>query len=76
MDDVKVTYLVGKESVCCPDAAKALAAKTGETIVPCLGDQKSGCGSTNRLNIARAKYKAAITAIVATEKKATEKSDS
>ena len=76
MDDVKVTYLVGKESVCCPDAAKALAAKTGEKIVQCVGDQKSGCGSSNRLNLARAKYKAAIAAIVAAEKKNTEQSDS
>ena len=75
MDGVQVTYLVGKESVCCPDAAKALAAKTGETIVPCLGDKKSGCASTNRLNIARAKYKAAIAAIVAAEKKETENSE-
>ncbi len=76
MDDVKVTYLVGKESVCCPDAAKALAEKTGEKIVPCVAGQESGCGSTNRLNIARAKYKAAIEAIVAAEQNSAEKSDS
>lgn len=76
MDDVKVTYLVGKESVCCPDAAKALAEKTGEKVVQCVGDQKSGCGSSNRLNLAHAKYRAAIAAIVAAEKKNTEESDS
>ena len=76
MDGVEVTYLVGKEAVCCPDAAKALAEKTGEKIVPCVAGQESGCGSTSRLNLARARYRAAIEALVASEKESAEKSDS
>ena len=42
MDDVKVTYRVGKESVCCPDAAEALAKKTGEKVVQLVAGQQCG----------------------------------
>ena len=76
MDTVQVTYLVGKTSVCCPDKAKALAAKSGEKVVQCVGETKlGGCGLSKRLTVARAKYKAALEAIAATEKKDTEKSE-
>jgi hypothetical protein len=55
MDDVKVTYVVGKESVCCPDAAKALAKKSGEKVVQLVAGQKcGGCSTTTRLSVARA----------------------
>lgn len=71
MDEVKVTYLVGKESVCCPDAAKALAKKSGEKVVQLVAGQKcGGCSTTTRLNLARAKYKAAIEALLAADKTA------
>lgn len=77
MDDVKVTYLVGNESVCCPDEAKALAEKSGEKVVQLVAGQKcSGCSTTTRLNLAHAKYKAAIEALLAADKKNTESSDS
>ena len=75
MDDVKVTYLVGKESVCCPDAAMALAKESGEKVVQLVAGQKcGGCSSTTRLNLARAKYKAAIEALLAADKKNSESS--
>ena len=75
MDDVKVTYLVGKESVCCPDAAKALAKKSGEKVVQLVAGQKcGGCSTTTRLNLARAKYKAAVEALLAADKKNSESS--
>ena len=71
MDTVKVTYMVGKTSVCCPDEAKLLAKKSGDKVIQCIAGQKcGGCGTTNRLTLARAKYKAAIEALLAAEKKA------
>ena len=74
MDDVKVTYLVGEESVCCPDAAQALAKKSGEKVIPVVAGQKcGGCGTTTRLNIARAKYRAAMKALFAADQKNSER---
>lgn len=75
MDSVKVTYLVGKTSVCCPTEAKALAEKTGEKVVQCVGSEKSGCGLTTRLRLAQAKYKAILEAIAASEKKSSENTE-
>ena len=73
MDEVKVTYLVGKESVCCPDAAMALAKKSGEKVVQLVAGQKcGGCSSTTRLNLAHAKFKAAVEALLAADKKNSE----
>lgn len=69
MDDVKITYKVGKETVCCPDAAQALAKKSGEKVVKMVAGQRcGGCSSTTRLSLARAKYKAAIEALLAADK--------
>ena len=75
MDSVQVSYRVGKTSVCCPDAAKALAKKTGEKVVQCVGNDASGCGLTTRLKLAQARYIAIVEAIAASDKKATEKSE-
>ena len=75
MDDVKVTYLVGEETVCCADTAKALAEESGEKVVQLVAGQKcGGCSTTTRLNLARAKYKAAIEALLAVDKKNSENS--
>jgi hypothetical protein len=73
MDDVKLTYLVGEESVCCPDAAKTLAANTGKPVILCVGTDKTPCEITARLNLARAKYLAAVQALAAHEQQAEEK---
>ena len=75
MDDVKVTYQVGKESVCCPDAAKELAKQSGEKVVKLVaGKNCGGCSSTTRLSLAHAKYKAAVEALLAADKKQAEDS--
>lgn len=75
MDSVQVTYLVGKTSVCCPNEAKAIAKKTGEKVVQCVGNEKSGCGLTTRLRLAQARYVAIVEAIAASDKKATTESN-
>lgn len=68
MDEVKVTYQVGGESVCCPDAAKTLAKESGKKVIQLVAGQKcGGCGTTTRLAVARAKYKAAIEALLAAD---------
>ena len=73
MDNVKVTYMVGKETVCCPDAAKALAKESSEKVIQLVAGQKcGGCSSTTRLNLARAKYKAAIEALLAADQENSE----
>lgn len=74
MDGVQVTYMVGKQSVCCPDAAKAMAKKSGEKVVQMVaGKACGGCGTTTRLAVAHAKYKAAIEALLAADKTNEEK---
>ena len=75
MDSVQVTYLVGKTSVCCPNEAKAIAKKTGEKVVQCVGKEASGCGLQTRLRLAQARYLAIVEAIAASDKKATENSE-
>lgn len=78
MDEVKVTYRVGDQSVCCPDEAKSLAKESGEKVVQLIAGQKcgGGCGSTTRLSIAHAKYKAAIQALLAADTKTPKNSES
>ena len=69
METIQVSYRVGKETTCCPDAAKALAQKSGEKVVPVIaGKACGGCSTTTRLNLARAKYTAAVEALLAAEK--------
>ena len=73
MDTIKVSYRVGEETTCCPDAAKALAEKSGEKVVKVVaGKACGGCSTTTRLNLARAKYKAAVEALLASDKDAGE----
>jgi len=63
MAKVKLTYLVGDEECHCPVEAGKLAEKSGKEKVFVVGDQKTRCEKTARLNLARAKYKAAIQAM-------------
>lgn len=69
MDKVQVTYLVGEKECHCPNEAKALAVKTKAKTQFVVAGEKTCCSVQSRLNVARAKYKAAVEAVVATEKK-------
>lgn len=60
MDEVKMTYLVGETTCSCPMKAGALAKEQGAEKQFVVGDTKTCCEHTARLNLARAKYKAAV----------------
>lgn len=66
-DAVAMTYVVGKESCNCPVQAKELASKSGEKTTYVVNGEKTECEMTARLNLARAKYKAAVEALVKLE---------
>lgn len=63
MDEVRMTYLVGEKSCCCPAEAKQLAETSGEPTVYVVAEEKTACDLSARLNLARAKYKAAVVAL-------------
>lgn len=64
MDSVAISYKVGDKSCSCPVEAKALAtAKSAKTLFV-VGTDETECEQTARLNLARAKYKAALMAMV------------
>ena len=64
MDVVAISYKVGEKSCSCPVEAKALAAadKKAKTLFVVAGEETE-CEQTARLNLARAKYKAALMAM-------------
>jgi hypothetical protein len=64
MAKVKFTYLVGDKECSCPLQAGQLAKESGKEKLFVVGEEKTCCEKTARLNLARAKYKAAITAMV------------
>ena len=68
--DIKMSYMVGKESACCPASAQALAKKHGEKVTFVVAGKETCCNHTARLNLAKAKYEAAVKALVAAEKTA------
>jgi len=70
MDKVRFTYLVGDKECHCPIEAKQVGEKTGKERLYVVGDEKTGCSVTARLNLARAKYKAAVLALVQADAKA------
>jgi len=64
MARVKLTYLVGEKECGCPVEAAKLAKESGKDKLFVVGEEKTACEKTARLNLARAKYKAAIEAMV------------
>ncbi len=57
---VQVSYKVGEEECHCPNKAKSLAAESGEKVTYVVNDQETCCPTSNKLNVARAKYQAAL----------------
>ena len=62
MTKVRMTYLVGEKSCNCPVEAKKLAKDSGSATRYVVNSEKTECEYTARLNLARAKYKAAVQA--------------
>jgi len=62
VESVNMSYLVGEESCNCPMKAKELAAG-GAELKYVVGEEETCCEMTARLNVARAKYKAAVEAL-------------
>jgi hypothetical protein len=63
MDSVAVSYKVGDKSCHCPIEAKTLAAEKKVKQVFVVDNEETECEHTARLNLARAKYKAALLAM-------------
>lgn len=63
MDAVKVSYVVGDKTCHCPNEAQALAEASGAKRLFVVGGEKTPCEITSRLNLARAKYRAAVEAL-------------
>lgn len=72
MGEVQLTYMVGEEECHCPIKAGQLAEQSGEKKQFVVGEEATCCEQTARLNLARAKYKAAVTAMVEAQKPAEE----
>ena len=68
--DIKMTYKVGTESTCCSKTAAELAKKSGGNTTYVVGDAECGCNYEARLNLAKAKYAAAVKAIASADAKA------
>ncbi len=67
-DSIAMTYLVGEKSCDCPVEAKEIATQSGEKTIYVVNGEKTECEMTARLNLARAKYKAAVESLVKAEK--------
>lgn len=64
MAKVAFTYQVGDKKCSCPIEAGRLSKDTGKEKLFVVGDTKTTCEKTAKLNLARAKYKAAVEAMV------------
>ncbi len=67
-DEVQMTYAVGETECNCPKKAAALADASDAEKMYVVGEEKTCCEMSARLNLARAKYKAAVQALAANEK--------
>ena len=65
VDKVNMNYLVGEKTCSCPHEADALVKSTEAEKFFVVGEEKTSCEKTARLNLARAKYKAAVQALAA-----------
>jgi hypothetical protein len=76
MDKVAMTYMVGEKSCNCPVEAEKMAKDSGDVTLFVVGQEKTACQVTARLNLARAKYKAAVVAMMQNASDTTETSAS
>ena len=70
VSDIKMTYVVGEKECNCPTQAKSLAAANTEAKTKYVVSGKETCCNLEaRLNLAKARYAAAVKALAATPKK-------
>jgi hypothetical protein len=62
MDSVAISYKVGDKTCSCPVEAKSIAEASKAKTIYVVENQETECEMTARLNVARAKYKAALMA--------------
>jgi hypothetical protein len=62
-DNVHMTYKVGEKECQCPNEAATLAKESGEKTQFVVGNESTCCSIEARINLARAKYRAAVEAI-------------
>ncbi len=67
--EVKMTYVVGEEKCNCPTQAKAMAKDSDAKTTYVVAGKETCCNLEARLNLAKAKYAAAVKALASTEKK-------
>ncbi|MDA0811953.1 MAG: hypothetical protein O3C21_06150 [Verrucomicrobia bacterium] len=67
MDDVKTVYVVAGKEFCCASTASETAKNDNAKVTYVVADQKTECAQTNRMNVAIAKYKAAIQCLIQAE---------
>jgi len=67
--EVKMTYVVGEKECNCPTQAKTLAAAADAKTTYKVAGKATCCNMEARLNLAKAKYAAAVKALASTEKK-------
>jgi len=65
VEGVQLAYAVGDEVCNCPTKAAEMAKSGGVEKMFVVNGEKTSCEMTARLNLARAKYKAAVAAVVA-----------
>jgi hypothetical protein len=65
MDSVAISYKVGDKSCGCPVEAKVLATEKKAKTIFVVEKEETECEQTARLNLAKAKYKAALIAMAA-----------
>jgi len=68
IEKVSMKYAVAGKEAACSNCAAAMAKEASAPIEYVVGDQKTTCQVTARLNLARAKYQAAVQAVAASEK--------
>lgn len=71
MDQVKVAYVVGEQKCGCPVEAAKVAQESGKQLQYVVNEEKTTCEKSARLTLARAKYKAAVEALVKAQSVAT-----
>lgn len=65
VDKVKMCYVVDGDQANCSTSAQALAQQKNSKVEYVVGDQKTTCSLSARLELARAKYKSAVQAMAA-----------
>ncbi len=67
MSEVTLAYKVGDEQCSCPNEAASLAKSSGKEQQFVIGQETTSCSVDARIKLARAKYEAAVKALVKTQ---------